>query len=216
MPEQTEMQNIALPQAENIAAETQNADTTPVAESADILIPVKFNKEIRNLSLEQAGNLAQKGLKFESIEKEYISLRQMAAEDKKSVPEFIAELKRQRYEEKIKKLTEKCGGDRELADHILALEEANAKSDNGFSELREHFPKFKTIDDLPASVVENSRLKGTLLLDEYLRYLFLQKRLADEAEKRIKAAEISSTGSQTNRTDPLSPETEEFLRGLWK
>ena len=38
--------------------------------------------------------------------------------------------------------------------------------DNGFAELKENFPHFESADSLPPQVLENSKLKGTLLLDK--------------------------------------------------
>lgn len=204
----------ALPQAEENTVEEAEA-TTPETSENNTFIPVKFNKEIRNLSIDEASVLAQKGLKYESIEKDYNALKELANEDKMSVPVFLSDLARRRTEEKKATLTEKCGGDEALAEHILKLE-ACADRDNGFAELKENFPHFESADSLPPQVLENSRLKGTLLLDEYLRYLLAEEKIAKAAALKQKTAEKASTGSLTNRKGVHSPETEEFLKGLWK
>ena len=189
-------------------------DTTPKSDEP-IKIPIKFNKETRNLSLEEATTLAQKGLKFESIEKEYNLLKQLALRENKSIPLYIAELDRRYNEEKKQSLTEKCGGNEELAEHILSLENEK-KAGDGFDELTSAFPEIKSKENLPREVLDNAELKGTLLLDEYLRYLLSQKRNAQTVARKQREGEKSSTGSLINRRDSQTSETEEFLKGLWK
>ena len=189
-------------------------DTTPKSEEP-IKIPIKFNKETRDLSLEEATTLAQKGLKFESIEKEYNLLKQLALRENKSIPLYIAELDRRYNEEKKQSLTEKCGGNEELAEHILSLENEK-KAGDGFDELTSAFPEIKSKENLPREVLDNAELKGTLLLDEYLRYLLSQKRNAQTVARKQREGEKSSTGSLINRRDSQTSETEEFLKGLWK
>ena len=189
-------------------------DTTPKSEEP-IKIPIKFNKETRNLSLEEATTLAQKGLKFESIEKEYNLLKQLALRENKSIPLYIAELDRRYNEEKKQSLTEKCGGNEEIAEHILSLENEK-KAGDGFDELTSAFPEIKSKKNLPREVLDNAELKGTLLLDEYLRYLLSQKRNAQTVARKQREGEKSSTGSLTNHRDSQTSETEEFLKGLWK
>lgn len=189
-------------------------DTTPKSEEP-IKIPIKFNKETRNLTLEEATTLAQKGLKFESIEKEYNLLKQLALRENKSIPLYIAELDRRYNEEKKQSLTEKCGGNEEIAEHILSLENEK-KAGDGFDELTSAFPEIKSKENLPREVLDNAELKGTLLLDEYLRYLLSQKRNAQTVARKQREGEKSSTGSLINRRDSQTSETEEFLKGLWK
>ena len=189
-------------------------DTTPKSEEP-IKIPIKFNKETRNLSLEEATTLAQKGLKFESIEKEYNLLKQLALRENKSIPLYIAELDRRYNEEKKQSLTEKCGGNEEIAEHILSLENEK-KAGDGFDELTSAFPEIKSKKNLPREVLDNAELKGTLLLDEYLRYLLSQKRNAQTIAQKQREGEKTSTGSLINNKDSHTSETEEFLKGLWK
>lgn len=189
-------------------------DTTPKNDE-QVKIPIKFNKETKEISLEEATTLAQKGLKFESIEKEYNLLRQLASRENKSIPNYIAELDRRYNEEKKQSLTEKCGGNEEIAEHILKLENEKNAID-GFEELKLAFPEIKSKENLPQEVLDNAELKGTLLLDEYLRYLLSQKRNAQNVARKQHESEKSSTGSLVNNRDSHTSETEEFLKGLWK
>ena len=114
-----------------------------------------------------------------------------------------------------KELTEKCGGNEEIADYVIKLENGT-KNDMGFNELKKEFPQIGDISDLPEEVIENSELKGTMLLDEYLRYLHNEnKKAADAAVLQQNIAE-SSVGSQTDCKGGTDPETAEFLKGLWR
>lgn len=206
----------AIPEAD-VQEKTGNTATTPKTEKETVLIPIKFNKEVKELTVEEATELAQKGLKYDLISEDYKTLRELSAQNGKSVAQFLSELKTKREAKRRKELAEKCGGDVDLAEHILKLEtKKDYNNGSGFAELKEQFPEFNAEDELPDEVLEAARLKGTLLLDEYLRYRLAESKRAGEAQKKQKLSENVSIGSQLNRKGADSPETAEFLRGLWK
>ena len=180
-----------------------------------VFVPVKFNKEIRNLGIEEAATLAQKGLKFDAIAEDDENLKRIATQNGNSISGFLCELEQRIKEKRKKELTEKCGGNEEIADYVIKLENGT-KNDMGFNELKKEFPQIGDISDLPEEVIENSELKGTMLLDEYLRYLHNEnKKAADAAVLQQNIAE-SSVGSQTDCKGGTDPETAEFLKGLWR
>lgn len=189
-------------------------DTTPKENEQEITIPVKFNKEIKELSLSDATALAQKGMKYDLIKEDYEQLKVLAADSGKSIPNYLSDLKNQKFNQRKTELTEICGGDSQLAEHFAKLE-TNFKPDNGFEELKNMFPEI-TEETIPQEVAENAALKGTLLLDEYLRYLLREEIKQKNSAAQQKKAENLSLGSQQNRQSSDSPETEEFLKGLWK
>lgn len=190
--------------------------TIPQTKEAEVLIPVKYNKETKMLNIDEASRLAQLGLKFEAISENYDTLKALAQGENKSVSGFLQELKNIKSESRRQTLLEKCGGDGELAEHILKLEGEKGNENDGFSELREYFPSFKSREDLPEQVVENAELKGTLLLDEYLRFCLCERMKTKEAARLQKSAQISSVGSQLSRSGAVDPEAAEFLKGIWK
>lgn len=195
----------------------QNDDTATIPQNEqEITIPVKYNKQIKQLDLETAASLAQKGMKYDAIKENYDELLNLAIKSGKSVPQYLNDLKSLEFTERVNYLTEKCGGDSSLAEHIAKIEFAGRKYNNGFDELKACFPKFKTIEDVPEDILENAKLNGTLLLDEYLRYRLNNERNSKEAKANIEKSEKLSLGSLINRKGAESPETEEFLRGLWK
>lgn len=169
------------------------------------------------LTVGEASRLAQLGLKFETVSENYDTLKKLAQSEKKSVAGYLDSLKTAIVDSRRNVLLSKCGGDAELAEHILNLErDGLTQTNDGFEELKEFFPSFKDRSDLPAEVIENAALKGTLLLDEYLRFCLKEKFRIKEAARLQKSAEISSTGSQINRNGYVDPEVTEFLRGIWK
>lgn len=215
MTENNKLNENALPEAK-VEKSAESTATIPNAER-EIFVPVKFNKEIKNLTIEEASELAQKGLKFDAVSEDYKTLKGMAMASKQSVPQFLESLKNSQYQEKLTSLTQKCGGDRQLAEHIINLEDKTDMGDiSGFEELREYFPEVSRLEDLPAEVLDNARLRGRALLDEYLRYRLIEKRRVAESQRLEKNALAVSTGSQIDRTGVINPETAEFLKGLWR
>lgn len=191
------------------------SDTTPKTEN-EFKIPVKYNKETKLLSADEASKLAQLGLKFESVSKNLDTLKSLAKSENKTVGAYLESLKKAKAEQRKNQLLEKCGGDTELAEHIMMLEGDEKKDFDGFEELREYFPQFKSRSDLPEQVTENANINGSLLLDEYLRFCLNERRRIKEAAHLQKSAEISSIGSQINRSGCVDPEAAEFLKGIWK
>ena len=196
--------------------EENGSSQTKGETSQEIVIPVKFNKEIKNLTAEEAAVLAQKGMKFDLISKDFDELREISRKNGKSVAQFIEQLKNEEYSKRKAELLDKCSGDEELAEHILALEKGQKAELKGFDEIKQYFPKIKTLEQLPESVIENARLKGTMLLDEYLRYRLEEKKRLGEAISLQESNSFSSLGSQQNRKADMNPEALEFLKGLWK
>ncbi len=182
----------------------------------EVVIPVKFNKEIKNLTAEEAAVFAQKGMKFDLIAKDFETLREISRKNGKSVAQFIEQLKSEQYSKRKEELLEKCSGDEELAEHIISLESGENSDLKGFDELKTYFPKIKDINQLPEKVIENAKLKGTFLLDEYLRYRLEEKRRSGEAISLQEENSNISLGSQLNKKADTNPETLEFLKGLWR
>lgn len=204
----------ALPETEENHHTDAPVATIPQTEEKEPMVSVKFNKEIKELSVGEAGELAQKGLKFDAISKEFETLKRIAKENGKSIPQYLKTLEERQAEEKKKELLEKCGGNEEIADRILNLEKE--KDDYGFNELQKQFPNFEDISQLPYEVVENSKLKGTLLLDEFLRYRLRNEISAENELLKQKNLNNLSLGSQNSLNSNQSPEAIEFLNGLWK
>ncbi|MBQ7725842.1 MAG: hypothetical protein IJT66_01725 [Clostridia bacterium] len=206
------LQAEALPNAE---AENESVpdEDHPSETAQQIFIPIKYNKEIRQLTPEEAGKLAQMGLKFEAISGEYEQLKRLAAENGQGVPAYLASLEKNRAESRKKQLTDLCGGNTEMAEYIMGLEKPETEEQD-FQELTKEFSQFKTKEDVPEEVRERARLTGRPLLDEYLRYRHENARKARRADDERQHADFTSIGPQTDRGGTLDAAAAEFLKGL--
>ena len=185
--------------------------TTP---ENDRVIPIKFNKEIRHLTLDEASALSQKGLKFETIEKQWSRLLTIARQDGFSAQEFLDALEKKRTENRLEELTKECGGNSEMAQRIIELEKGNVNCLKGAEELKEYFPEL-TEDKLPQEVTDRAEQLGTNLLDEYLRFKAREVIAEQKNERQRKENLKSSVGSQKACGLYRTPENEQFIRGLW-
>ncbi len=184
------------------------------AEKDPITVPVKFNHETRELNLEDAAMLAQKGLKYDMISSDYERLKNLAGSEAISVSELLNRFEKGREEKRLEQIEEKCGGDKDFARHILELEQKSSKSDP-IKEINEYFPSIKDISQLPQCVIDKSLERGSNLLDEYLRYRAAENLKKKENTTNFNAARNSSIGSQKNSGFNSDIESDEFIRGIW-
>ena len=202
----------AEPQEENgvtSVAEDGNSASEPENKGT---VSVKFNKEIKNLTADEAATLAQKGMKFEMIENDFLKLRALAAKNSMSVSEYIGRLEKKQSDERREQLLKECGGNAELADRVMELEGKSGGDDTGLEELREYFPTVRSLEDLPRAVVEAARLRGENLLKSYLTYRLIKRRqTADENrfEREAGAAGVGSLKSEAGKGE------DDFIKALW-
>lgn len=191
-------------------APSADATENQSGEAANLTIPVKFNREIRNLTADEAATLAQKGLKFELIENDFLKLKDLACKKQMSVPDYISELEKNqaalRKDEILKEYKESDA----LAERIVELEKGDP--DDGLDELREYFPTIKSLSDLPRAVVESARLRGENLLNAYLKYRVVKRRQADNDRLFEHTAKTASVGSLKGGGEA---EGDDFIKALW-
>lgn len=201
----------AKPQAEETDFSATSVGNQTAGEPGEVTIPVKFNKEIKNLNAEEAAVLAQKGMKFEMIENDFERLRSIAAKNKMSVPAYISELEKKQAADRRKELLSECAGNEALADRVMELEDST-EPESDLDEIREYFPTVKSLDDLPRAVVESARLKGENLLNSYLRFRFIKKRQKAQDHLFENAAGKASIGSLRS---PEAADDDVFIKALW-
>lgn len=210
---------VVLPNTTETNGVAVTEDTIPDVcgtEKNDLKICVKFNKEMRELSMDEASALAQKGLKYDTVKDELERLKKIAASSGKNITDFITEMENQKKNAHKNDLLESCSGNEELVNRIIELE-GNSVNDEilGFSELRNEFPNIKEIADVPGEVLEEIEIKGGNLFDAYLRYLHKQTRQATRYMEQKNKTEQSSVGSQLGHGSTVSNANEEFIKGLW-
>jgi len=194
------------------------AETATIPNSAEeIKIPVKFNKQIIKLSLEDAAVLCQKGMKFDLISEELARLKELAAAENLNISDFLSMLENKKRQTRREMLVEKCGGDDALADYILELEGVpTADRNTDFEEVKRYFPEIKSISDLPEAVKVAAELKGSGLLNELLRYRLKKQRSIEAVKSKQSDADFASIGSQREALSvDYDPAKLQFLKGLW-
>lgn len=214
--EKSENYNCDIPESQEENNNSKNEETTPQISNEGIKIPIKFNKEERELSVEEAASLAQKGLKYDMITPDFDRLRSLAQQNGKSVGEFLSMVEGNLKKERRDEILSKCGGNEELTDNFISMEEKLSSDDGQLKELMEFFPEISGYDELPEEVVIRSREKGNRILDEYLRHLHslkMQKRSSEEKEKDVKKHTLGSL--KTEDTGAVDPVRNMFLKGLW-
>ena len=194
--------------------EDTQAVTTPQADVQSIKIPIKFNKEIRQLDISEATTLAQKGMKFDLISGDLDRLRLLAQKSGESVTDFITLLEKQRNEVRMKEILEECGGNEQIARRLLDAEEVKEQKSD-LDEVSAYFPHIKQLSDLPQAVVEKASLTGENLLNCLLRYRLDAENKERALKSEQRAAAASSVGSLKNSGGGIDAVNAEFLRGLW-
>lgn len=215
MTENAQVKEVFTPEGNETSAAENNSDTTPQSAAEDITIPIKFNKEIRRISADEAAALAQKGMKFDMISSDLERLRRMASSSGSSITDFITALEENQAQAKRLEVLEECGGNESLADKIIKLQAESGKADEDITELQSFFPEIKDKSALPESVLERAQLTGENLLNCFLRYRLSQERAAQSEAKAQKAAANSSVGSLSSADNGRDATSAEFLRGLW-
>ncbi len=214
--EKSENYNRDIPESQEENMTSEGEETKPQISDGGIKIPIKFNKEERELSLEEATTLAQKGLKYDMITPEFDRLRILAQHNGKSVGEFLSMVEGNLRKEHRDEILSKCGGNEEFTDNFINMEEKLLGDDGQIKELKEFFPEISGYDELPKEVIARSREKGSRILDEYLRYLHtlkMQKKASEEKEKDVKKHTLGSL--KTEDTGAVDPVRNMFLKGLW-
>ncbi len=190
----------------------ESEETTPLKGNTEsAFVEVKFNKEIKRLSLDEAATLAQKGMKFDLIASDLEKLKALSKGEGLSVSDYISRLEGKKRDKQLTELLDKCGGNSELAEKLLKLEAADRPDE--FAALKAEFPD-ASYDELPDEVKTAAELKGTGLLFEYLLYEHRQRVAANEELLRREASKKLSLGSLSSGISRDAADTE-FLKGVW-
>ena len=190
-------------------------NVTP-ASAEELSVKIDFDGEERSYSISEIKVLAQKGLDYGLIIGDYERIKQMARQNDKNVSEYLSFLEAQRFEARRAELLEKCG-DEELAGYILNLEsECNTFDNRSFKELKEYFPNITDISELPECVVNSAKVKGSSIVDEWLRYRHKKQMRLSALNNLEASAANSSIGSQREHiAADYDPAKLQFIKGIW-
>lgn len=156
-------------------------------------LPVKFNKQDYQLTLEEATTYAQKGMKFDTVEPMLEKLKTLAEGHGLGVRELVDTL---------------CGGD------VPAVSDEERLADD-FCRLREECPDVSAFEALPESVIKTALDEGIPLLDAYLRHEHRERvRVAAATDAARKASAASAGAQRTELTPAPDPAVQAMLQGV--
>ncbi len=211
MEEMNKENTLGQPVPEENTFSQEAEDTTPKASDNDAFIEVKFNKETRKLTLDEATTLAQKGMKLDLISEELEILRALSKEKGIGLKEFVKQLEGESKERRIDALREKYSEDPELSQLLSSL---GAKGEEGEVEtLRAELPDV-VCDEIPQEVKAAANLSGRGLLLEYLLYEHRQHKASESEVQRQEKTRLESLGSLSSGNSQSTADAE-FLKGVW-
>lgn len=219
---------------------TDETPAQPTEEVTPVTIPVRFNHEDRELTVEEATTFAQKGMAYDQITPTLEKIRMLAAGCGKSMEEMVDALVEASDNNLRAQLLQEAGGNQNVADRLYELEkgkrqaayanrrqaEAQAETDarhqlderlaEEFGELQAEFPELTDFKAVPKEVVSEAIKKKITLYDAYLRYERKNAKAAAQNASQQAAAAAASTGSRADNApasveDPL---IEAMLRGV--
>jgi hypothetical protein len=184
-------ENLPLPTAGN-GCETNEPSGDGLQESA-FCLPVKFNKQDYQLTLEEATAYAQKGMKFDTVEPMLDKLKALAQQHGLGVRELVDTL---------------CGED------VPAISDEQRLADD-FCRLREECPDVTAFEAIPDSVIRTALDEGIPLLDAYLRHEHRERVRVEAATDAARKASASSAGAQRSELTPTpDPAVQAMLQGV--
>lgn len=229
----------AEPPAPSAEKSPQPAQAGPPAPA--FTVPVKYNKQYRELTPEEAGVLAQKGMKYDALEPQLQKLRQMAAISGRSLSQMVDSIYQAGEALARQELLRRTGGDAALADQLmearklkgdkafadaLAAEQRDAQADRAdttrrladdFLELQREFPDIARLDDIPDPVLEAAARKGTSLTAEYLLFRHREEQRIARARADGKTAGDAAVGSmQDFGSSDGTPALSAMLKAIWE
>lgn len=243
----------ALPQAEedtilpdDIAQEepqeevTEPVEDTP--ETEEVTEPVqepqklqlKYNKEIREVTLEEAAELAQKGLNYDKIQERLNALQtdprlsfveELARDNNMTVDQYLDAVKQHREQQRLNELIQQnipeeyakeILENRKFREQLQSKEkeqQQQQKQQAEFSEFVEAFPGVKP-EDVPAEVWE-AQAQGTPLKFAYMQHEYnqLQTKMKVLQQNQTNAQRAPVGSVTAHGSENVAPE-DDFLKGF--
>lgn len=195
---------------ENTFSQEQK-DTIPEAPDKEAFIEVKFNKEIKKLTPDEAATLAQKGMKLDLISEELDILKALSKEKGIGLREFVKQLEGESRQRRINAVREKYSDDPELSEILSHLSATGEVSEE--EQLCAELPEV-VCDEIPQEVKTAASLSGRGLLLEYLLYEHRQSKARESEEIRQEKTRLSSLGSLSSAGSQNTADSE-FIKGIW-
>ena len=175
----------------NAVADEPTNEENPSLQETAFSLPVKYNKQEYQLSLDEATTYAQKGMKYEQLEPTLLQLSALAKGQGRSLLEHLRLL----------------GGE--------PVPDVNERLADEFCRLQKRCPEVDAFDRLPASVVTEAVENGTPLLYAYLAHHYDETRRIKRANTDRTAAGAASAGSQQGEVPHAEdPTVSAMIRGV--
>lgn len=239
--EETTEQNETAAENTHEAAEAETTGNESASTEDGFVLPVKFNKQIKHLSTQDAIAYAQKGMNYDRLQPVLDSLKYVAAAEGKTLVEFAEAIRKQHEDNCYSALVDRCDGNEDLAKELFEVEkgkhktafesliaaekQAEDESDEAIvrrladelTEARTECPEITEYSKLPASVRREVEEKGVPILDAYLRYQNREQRKAKAAQAEQAAAAKSSVGAQSSagKDQGSDPVISALMKGIW-
>ena len=162
------------------------------------ILNVSFGGKKIPLDKAQAKKYAIAGLKAEKYDSVLNNLEALAKREKVSVKEFVEKLKADKDETYKALVLEKVGGDEELAQKLIALENPSCENSADNDEIKvinKYFPQYKSVGDIPSEALIINETKNIPLFDAILRYHFFENKKCDDDLKNREKNEQGTAGS---------------------
>lgn len=213
-----------------------DGDDNAAADGTEPMLTIRYNHSDKALSMAEAKELAQKGLKFDSMTDMLNDISYLAAIQGKTPAELIKgyieageNIRRQELIEKygedevVEVLMEKYRNENQkkftAAKETLKQKEEAAEQDlnqriaDDFLKMKADFPELTDYAALP-NEVKRQAANGTPLKYAYLDYKYAQEKAAANAKAQAEAAAKKSTGSMAT-DDGVDSAENALLKGLW-
>lgn len=210
-------------------------DNASPAVSSEPFLEIKYLKENKTLTRDEAKNFAEIGMHYSDVRE---TLERVAAIKGMSVQDLVTSIETEQDEAYRRELAERFGDDEEtinimmehyqngkqekidaaknkrLQDEATAEQNINTRLANEFIELQKEFPELLEFADLPESV-RRAAAEGKDLTHAYLLHQHRENKKIAEAKASQAKAAASSAGSMATSGDAVDNSTSALMKGLW-
>ncbi len=216
-----------------------DGDDNAAADGTEPMLTIRYNHSDKALSMAEAKELAQKGLKFDSIKDMLNDISYLAAIQDKTPVELIKGYIEANENIRRQELIEKYGEDSEAVEVLMekyreenqkkftaaketlkqkeeaAEQDLNQRIADDFLKMKADFPELTDYAALPNDV-KRAAVNGTPLKYAFLEYKYAQEKATTAAKEQAAAAAKKSVGSMSSDTaDNVSEAERKFLNSLW-
>lgn len=230
--------------ADGEASVQANPEADPESEPEPPVVRVKFNRQVREYSIEEATPYVEMGLKYESFKPTYEKLKFIATTSGLSIPDLVDKLLETNEHTVYEQILEKAGGNEEIAKELHEAKKAERQRKyqellqqekereekefeaerqaererlaNEFIELKNATDgKFAEFKDVPKAVLNLAQKRNISLLDAYLRFELEESKKREAAARKQAEAAKSSVGSLADTVETPDSAGDEFAKAFY-